>query len=266
MSYNVSVLQYLPALLKPRENLDKVAAMIQDLQSDLVVLPELAFSGYVFSSREEVAQVAESIPGGECFNALRELSRSRAVSICYGFPELHKGEYYNSCALVNPDGTYHVYRKVHLFYREKLFFSPGDIPFFVCEAKNGIRVGMMICFDWQFPESARSLALRGAQIICHPSNLVLPWCQEAMKTRSLENRVFSITSNRVGTETNGELSEYFTGGSQILGTKGEILIRMNETEEAIYTVQIDPELAANKQVTKHNNAFGDRRPSMYFLP
>jgi predicted amidohydrolase len=87
-----------------------------------------------------------------------------------------------------------------------------------------------------------------------------------MKTRSLENRVFSITSNRVGTETNGELSEYFTGGSQILGTKGEILIRMNETEEAIYTVQIDPELAANKQVTKHNNAFGDRRPSMYFLP
>jgi predicted amidohydrolase len=153
-----------------------------------------------------------------------------------------------------------------LFHREKLFFSPGDRPFFVCEAKGGVKIGMMICFDWQFPEAARSLALKGAQIICHPTNLVLPWCQEAMKTRSLENRVFSITSNRTGTETNGEHSEYFTGGSQILGTKGEILIRMNDNEAALHSVQIDPDLAISKQVTDLNNAFGDRRPSLYFLP
>jgi len=125
---------------------------------------------------------------------------------------------------------------------------------------------MMICFDWQFPESARSLALRGAQIICHPSNLVLPWCQEAMKTRSLENRVFSITSNRTGTEINGEYKQYFTGKSQILGTKGEILIRMNDTEEGIYSVVIDPELASDKKVSEVNSVFADRRPSMYYLP
>lgn len=87
-----------------------------------------------------------------------------------------------------------------------------------------------------------------------------------MKTRSLENRVFSITSNRTGTETNGEHSEYFTGGSQILGTKGEILIRMNDNEAALHSVQIDPDLAISKQVTDLNNAFGDRRPSLYFLP
>jgi predicted amidohydrolase len=124
----------------------------------------------------------------------------------------------------------------------------------------------MICFDWQFPESARSLALRGAQIICHPSNLVLPWCQEAMKTRSLENRVFSITSNRTGTEINGEYKQYFTGKSQILGTKGEILIRMNDTEEGIYSVVIDPELASDKKVSEVNSVFADRRPSMYYLP
>jgi len=265
MIYTVSVLQFKPEFLQPKKNFARLSAMIHGIDSDLLVLPELALSGYVFSSREEVAEVAESIPDGETFTALRELAQEKNLSICYGFPELSGAKYFNSSALLNPDGSYHIYRKVHLFYREKLFFAPGDKPFFVCEAKAGVRIGMMICFDWQFPESARSLALKGAQIICHPSNLVLPWCQEAMKTRSLENRVFSITSNRVGTETNGEHSEYFTGGSQILGNKGEILLRMNEDEEAIYSVQIDPDLALNKQVTEHNNAFSDRRPSMYFL-
>ncbi|MDD3563059.1 MAG: beta-ureidopropionase, partial [Candidatus Cloacimonetes bacterium] len=108
--------------------------------------------------------------------------------------------------------------------------------------------------------------LRGAQIICHPSNLVLPWCQEAMKTRSLENRVFSITSNRTGTEINGEYKQYFTGKSQILSTKGDILIRMNDSEEGVYSVVIDPELANDKKVSEVNSVFSDRRPSMYYLP
>ncbi|MCB5260797.1 MAG: beta-ureidopropionase [Candidatus Cloacimonetes bacterium] len=266
MKYIVSVLQYKPQFLKPDENFARLKDMIIQLDSDLVVLPELALSGYVFTDKEELNQVAESIPGGSIFGAMRELSAKQNLSICYGFPEKDGDTYYNSSALVNPDGTYFVYRKIHLFFREKIFFSSGEDPFFVCPAKNGIKIGMMICFDWQFPESARSLALKGAQIICHPSNLVLPWCQDAMKIRSLENRVYSITSNRTGTEINGEQSEYFTGGSQILGTKGEILIRMNDTEEGIYSVEIDPALADNKQVTDFNNAFGDRRPSMYFLP
>ncbi|MCK9556776.1 MAG: beta-ureidopropionase [Candidatus Cloacimonetes bacterium] len=266
MKYTVSVLQYLPQFMKPKENYIKIHDMLMQIKSDLVVLPELALSGYVFKSQEEVAKVAESIPDGEYFKSLLQLARKLDCSICYGLPEKDGDKYYNSSALLNPDGSYYVYRKIHLFYREKLFFSPGDKAFFACEAKSGVKIGMMICFDWQFPESARSLALKGAQIICHPANLVLPWCQEAMKTRSLENRVFSITSNRTGTEINGEYSEYFTGGSQIMGTKGEILIRMNDTEEAIYSVQIDPELAISKQVTDFNNAFADRRPSLYYLP
>lgn len=265
MNYTVSVLQFQPDFLKPAENFTKVSQMIRQTHSDLIVLPELALSGYVFVSKDEVAQVAESIPDGEYFHEFKDLSREVDASICYGFAEREGDLFYNSSALINPDGTFHIYRKIHLFYREKLFFNPGNKAFFVCEAKHKVKIGMMICFDWQFPESARSLALRGAQIICHPSNLVLPWCQEAMKTRSLENRVFSITSNRTGTEFNGTLSESFTGGSQILGTKGEKLIRMNHDEEAVYSVQIDCDLALNKQVTEHNNAFGDRRPEMYSL-
>lgn len=266
MKYTVSVLQYEPLFLQPEANLNKLIPMIRGINSDLVVLPELALTGYVFATLEEVSRVAESIPDGKCFKTLQKLSEERKISICYGFPEREDQVFYNSSALINPDGTYHIYRKIHLFFREKLFFAPGNKAFFVCEAKKQVKIGMMVCFDWQFPEAARSLALKGAQIICHPSNLVLPWCQEAMKTRSLENRVFSITANRVGTETNGEHSEYFTGGSQILSTRGDILIRMNDSEEAVYSVEIDPDLALDKQVTEHNNAFGDRRPSMYYLP
>lgn len=265
MGYRVSVLQYQPEFLKPAANFQRLSDLIARSESDLIVLPELALSGYVFADQNEVVQVAESIPDGEIFQGFQALSRDKDISIVYGFAEYADEVYYNSCALVNPDGSYHIYRKVHLFCREKLFFQPGDAAFTVHEAKAGIKVGLMICFDWQFPEAARSLALQGAQILCHPSNLVLPWCQEAMKTRSLENRVFSITSNRIGKEENGGFGETFTGASQILGTKGEILIRLNTTEVGIYTVMIDPDLALIKDVTAHNNAFSDRRPECYTL-
>lgn len=265
MNYRVSVLQYQPQFLQPDANFQAIKELLLPVKSDLVVLPELALSGYVFCTQDEVAKIAEEIPSGSIFTQFRELSRQLDLSIVYGFAEKAGDQYFNSCALVNPDGSYYIYRKIHLFYREKLFFSPGEQPFTVHPGKHGIKLGLMICFDWQFPESARSLGLLGAQILCHPSNLVLPWCQEAMKTRNLENRCFSITSNRTGTEINQEQKQYFTGMSQILGTKGEILIRMNDHEAAVYTVEIDPELAQDKAVTKLNSVYGDRRPELYSL-
>lgn len=265
MSYRVSVLQFEPRLLDVKENLTRLETLLRGLETDLVVLPELCTSGYVFSSREEVDSISEEIPTGNCFQFLSALAWEHDYSIIYGFAERSGDAFYNSSALVNPDGSHHIYRKTHLFNREKLFFTPGNTGLNVHPAKDGVRIGMMVCFDWQFPEAARTLALKGAQIICHPANLVLPWCQQAMITRSLENRVFSLTSNRTGTEVNGAESVSFTGLSQILGTKGEILTRMNETETGVRTCGIDPELALDKRVTPLNDAFKDRRPDMYEL-
>jgi len=91
------------------------------------------------------------------------------------------------------------YRKIHLFYKEKLYFAPGENPPKVFNV-NGVNIGVMICFDWIFPETARTLSLQGAELIAHPANLVLPYCQNAMITRSIENRVFTATANRVGSE------------------------------------------------------------------
>ena len=122
---------------------------------------------------------------------------------------------------------------------------------------------MMICFDWYFPESARTLALRGAQIVAHPSNLVLPNCPNAMPVRSLENRVFAVTSNRVGTEDRGGTSLTFIGQSQITSPRGEILHRCPAVGAAVSVVEITPELADNKFATERNHLLNDRRPEFY---
>ena len=263
--YRVSVLQFEPKLLDVKHNLQQIQKMMSSLETDLVVLPELCLSGYVFNHVDETRSAAQDPANSEEFTQLKALAKEKDCSIVLGFAELAGTLIYNSSALINPDGSTFVYRKTHLFYREKLFFTPGDSGFMVNPAKGGVKIGMMICFDWQFPESMRSLALMGAQIVCHPSNLVLPWCQEAMKIRSLENRTYSITANRIGTESNGAQSEYFTGQSQILGIKGEILIRLSTDSEELATVLIKPELALDKTVSPYNDALADRRPEFYKL-
>ena len=121
---------------------------------------------------------------------------------------------------------------------------------------------MMICFDWRFPESARKLALLGAQIICHPSNLVMPHCPDAMVTRALENNVYTITCDRIGKENRIGREIRFIGKSRIISPDGHVLAQL-EAEEGYLETEIDPELADNKAITPHNEIFSDRRPEFY---
>jgi len=121
----------------------------------------------------------------------------------------------------------------------------------------------MICFDWIFPEAARVLALKGAEVICHPANLVLPWCQRAMVTRSIENRVFIVTANRIGGEKREGRELKFTGGSQITSPVGELLCQASEEGEEVGVVDIDPSIAKDKAITEENDLFSDRRPELY---
>ena len=105
--------------------------------------------------------------------------------------------------------------------------------------------------------------LKDADIICHPSNLVLPYAQEAMLTRSLENGVFTITCNRIGTEKRANRQLFFTGKSQVTSPKGEFLLRASEDREEVGTIEIDPLLAREKQFTENNFIFEDRKPVFY---
>jgi predicted amidohydrolase len=211
-----------------------------------------------------VEALAEDV-AGPTIVTMAEKAAELGCWFCGGFPERAGEKLFNSAFLVGPQGLSAVYRKVHLFDREKELFDPGDRGF---EAVNvdGVSVGMMICFDWLFPESARTLAVMGAQVILHPSNLVLPHCPEAMKTRALENRVFTVTANRIGTEERipeGPLT--YIGQSVIYSPRGELLVRLGAEEEGAVAVEVDEELGLNKRLTSRNDIFSDRRPDLYRL-
>jgi 5-aminopentanamidase len=259
---NLAVVQTDPVFGAKEQNLDAAIRSMNGTQADLYVLPELFATGYNFASADEVAACAEKFDTGLTFDLMRRFVVEHRCSIVFGFAEVDNGAYYNSSALLNADGTSALYRKIHLFDREKLFFAPGNLGFSVHETPCG-NIGMMICFDWYFPESARTLALRGAQIIAHPSNLVLPNCPNAMPVRSLENRVFAATANRVGTEDRGVSALTFIGQSQITSPQGIILHRCSSTAPEVGISEIEPAAADNKYATGVNHLLFDRRPEFY---
>lgn len=245
-------------------NLTNASHLIGQSRADLLVLPELFSSGYLFAEQDELKQLAEPIPDGQTTQFLIRMAREKNCFLVAGLAEKAGERFYNSAVLIGPSGFLAVYRKVHLYDQEKRWFSAGDQPFFVVDIGMA-KLGMMICFDWFFPESARSLALQGADILCHPANLVMPFCQKAMVTRCLENRLFAVTANRIGKEVrpNGELT--FTGCSQITGLAGSVLVAAGADEETVRVVEIDVEQARHKKINAMNDLLGDRRPECYRL-
>jgi predicted amidohydrolase len=231
-------------------------------RGDLVVLPELFHTGYVFTSRAEVLRLAEDARRGPTVLALAEFARSRRLTVVAGLCEKAGRVLHNSAVWVDARGRRGVYRKVHLFDSEKRWFEPGRDPWPVFRT-GAARVGILICFDWRFPEAARSVALGGADVIAHPSNLVLPHCQESMRTRALENRVFAATANRVGEDVRPKVRLGFTGKSQVVDPTGRVLWRAGARTPAARLVALDLALARDKRVTRRNDLFSDRVPGLY---
>lgn len=259
----VGLFQFDPTFGERDRNVEHVIEGLAGVQVELVVLPELFDTGYQFTSKEEAYELAEEIPGGKTSTQLAGFCRDTGMFIVAGMAERVGTKTFNSAALFGPDGHIGTYRKTHLFYEEKLWFEPGDTGFKVYDI-GGTKLGLMVCFDWIFPESARTLALMGADIICHPSNLVLPYCPDAMPYRCLENRVFAITCNRTGFEERGGKKRLtFIGKSEIVSPKGEIVQRASDVEDALIVVDIDPLHARDKQLNRYNDLLGDRRPEMY---
>ena len=257
----VGYVQNSPVLGDKKGNFEDVEKLVSNIKADLLVLPELFATGYNFSSKDQVKKLSET-GEGETATFLKEISNKTGAVIVAGFIEEDKGNYYNSSMMVYKDEVIDVYRKLHLFSKEKGLFSPGDKQLSV-HLVNGMKIGVMICFDWIFPEVARKLALLGAQIIAHPVNLVMPYCQQAMVTRCLENGVFSVTANRVGKEKTEDYETRFTGSSQVTSNKGEILASANLKEACIEILDIDINEADNKMINGFDDIFKDRREKFY---
>ena len=260
---NVGFYQFNPIFGEIKRNLDTVSNRLSQVQCDLMVLPELFASGYQFISKQEVEELAELVPEGPTTQRLIQVAGDRRMVLIAGLPERDGANCYNSAVIVTPSGFLGCYRKTHLFYEETIFFSPGNTGFQVWDIGSA-KIGIMVCFDWFYPESVRTLALKGADIICHPSNLVLPHCPEAMVTRCLENRVFTITANRIGSEARGGKKPLtYIGQSEIVSPGGAILSRAPSDQDSLRVLDIDPHEARDKSLNPYNDLLRDRRTQFY---
>jgi predicted amidohydrolase len=259
----IGFLQFAPVFGEIKRNLDQVIARLDRVEADLIVLPELFASGYQFVSQEEVRDLSEPVPDGPTTRRLVDLARSRGMTIVAGLPERSGSRYFNSAIIVGSTGFIGCYRKTHLFFEETVFFTSGDTGFQVWDI-GAAKLGVMVCFDWFYPEAARTLALKGAEVIAHPSNLVLPHCPEAMVTRCLENRVFSVTANRTGSEARGGKPPLtFIGQSEIVTPRGQVLHRAGREQDELTVVEIEPAEARSKRLNEYNDLLKDRRSSYY---
>ena len=257
----VGFVQFKPVFGRKERNIKRILTLLEfgvREGADLLVLPELCTTGYRFKSKEEVRSLSENVPDGMTTETLIRYAEENGLYLVAGVCERSGERYFNSAVLVGPEGFIAKYRKAHLFNEEKLWFTRGDTPFQAYRIAKA-KVGMMICFDWFFPEVIRILALEGAQIVCHPSNLVLPYCQSALLGAAVQNRVFIITANRVGSERGLR----FTGMSQIIDPNMNVLAKGGRDREEVKVVEINPKLSDSKKVTERNDLWADRRVDLY---
>lgn len=258
----IALVQFNPKFGEKDKNIDRAIQMMRRHRFDLAVLPELFATGYLFTSKKEVHDLSEEIPNGFTTRRLQTFAKEKKIFLAYGIAERDGSKYYNAAVLLGPRGIIGHYRKLHLFDEEKRWFSPGNLPLSV-HSVLGAKVGMMICYDWRFPETARTLMFKKADIILHPSNLVLPHGPESMITRALENRVFCVTADRTGMEKRGGKSLTYIGQSRVIDPDGNVLLRLGRTEEKVGVVEIDPKKARNKNINRYNNLIIDRNPRYY---
>jgi predicted amidohydrolase len=234
--------------------------------SKLVVFPECALSGYGFSSRQEGLDHAVSLDSAPIRKVVAACQRHQCFCVL-GLLERDDGRLFNACVLTGPGGVLGSYRKVHLpFLGIDMFVDPGDRAFAVHDA-GGLKVGMHICYDAGFPETARILALLGADILVLPTN----WpthsecaAEHMIPTRAMENTVYVMAVNRVGEESGFR----FIGASSIVEPSGRVLAKAGPNFEEVLQADIEPAIARRKLLVRvpgrHEiNRIADRRPRFY---
>lgn len=268
----VACIQYEPRIGDLSANLARTLELIREAASQgaaLVVLPELANSGYVFELREEAFRCAESLPDGACAKAWAEIAKELHLHIVAGIAEREGHRLFNSALVAGPDGFIGTYRKLHLWDRENLIFEPGNLGLPVFDTKFG-RIGVAICYDGWFPETFRSLAINGADIVCVPTNWVpMPNqnpSREAMANilhmaAAHSNAIFIACADRIGTER----GQSFEGQSLIVGPSGwAIAGPASRDAEEILCASVNLSTArSSRQLNGFNQLLRDRRTDVY---
>jgi len=272
----IAAVQMNPKIMRNRENLDKILLKTKSAASngaDLIVFPECALTGYVFASREEAIPFMETIPGPTT-DRLIACCKELGVHLVVGLLEVDAGRCFNVAVLMGPQGLVGKYRKNHLpFLGIDRFIDPGDKPFQVYKTPIG-NIGIHICYDCNFPESARVMTLLGADILALPTNwpkVPTNWpkgrgkvAKHVINTRAYENKVHLVAVDRVGRERGVR----FIGGSKIIDAWGDTLVKACSDDEEIIYAEVALAEARQKRIVLKAGEFeldfiGDRRPELY---
>ena len=268
----IACIQMEPVVGRKDRNVKRSVEMIEEAAGNgasLVVLPELANSGYVFETREEAFALSEPVPGGPTTDAWSDLASRHSLHIVAGINERDDQALYNSSVVIGPQGYIGTFRKVHLWNAENLFFEPGNLGFPVFKTSIG-RIGSFICYDGWFPESYRLCALQGADIVCIPTNWVpIPGQdkdREAMANilvmaAAHSNSVFVAAADRVGTERR----QPFVGQSLIASYTGWPIggPASADKEEIIYAEANLADARRKRNWNEYNQVLRDRRSDVY---
>ncbi len=250
-------------------NLEAIGGHLREAASRgarLAIFPECVTTGYCFTIKDEAWPYGEPIPGPTT-EALTAMCRENDIFAVVGMLETDGADLFNASVLVGPNGLVGSYRKVHLpFLGVDRFTTSGERPFAVHDI-GGLRVGMAICYDSSFPESARCLMLAGADVIALPTN----WPLGALRTaqlvpaaRAMENHLYFAAVNRIGEERGRK----FLGRSSVANPWGDIMAQSDGDEPIILYAQIDVAVARQKHIVREPGEYElhrlrDRRPALY---
>lgn len=268
----IACIQMEPVIGDKEANVAASIARIREaaaLGAALVVLPELANSGYVFGSRDEAFGLAEPVPDGPTTRAWAAVAAELGLHIVAGIAERAGDRLYNSAVVVGPQGHVGTFRKIHLWCDENLYFEPGDLGFPVFSTPIG-RIGVAICYDGWFPETFRLCALQGADIVCVPTNWVpIPGQVEGQPAMSNvlhmaaahANSMFIACADRVGVER----GQPFIGQSLIVSYTGwPVAGPASPDREEILFAEVNLGDARRKRNwNDFNQVLRDRRTDVY---
>ena len=265
----IAAVQTNPRIMAKKENLDEMLLQTENAArngADLIVFPECAVTGYVFASREEAIPFMETVPGPST-DKMAAYCKKSGVHVIFGLLEVDGDKCFNTAVLISPQSLVGKYRKNHLpFLGVDRFLDSGNIPFQVYSTAVG-NIGMHICYDCTFPESARVMALKGADILVLPTN----WpegrekiCKYVINARAYENRVHFAAVDRVGVERGTR----FLGNSKIVNASGDTLVEASSDKEETIYAEVSLAEARQKRIVFKPGEFEmdfmlDRQPELY---
>jgi predicted amidohydrolase len=260
--YRVASIQYNPIFGEKEKNVSKLSSLVEEaaLQgARLIVLPEMATTGYCWVSREEIAPYVETIPGPTT-QRFQALASAYHCYIALGLPEVdaHTNVYYNCLVLLGPDGLVGSYRKIHSYIAEPRWARDGDLGMPVWETELG-RLSALICMDAAYFEAARIPALHGADVLLLATNWDNERCPHSWwMARAFENEVFVIAANR----SDSERGVQFGGGSCVINPDGSLQSYV-DVEEGIVYGEVDLRARNPKYWGEETRRFARRRPATY---